>query len=88
MIKITLDENKKTTIEMEGTGESLIEEALNVVGHLFKAIEREIPSAAPLFLMGIPIAIENFIENDDYDKSEVKPDAENEKEESHENDAL
>ena len=62
--------DKKATIDINGTGEELMEEALNIVGHLYKMIERMNPDAARLFLSGIPLVIKAYVEHaDEYEKA-------------------
>ena len=63
-------EDKKTTIDVNGTGKELLDEALNIVGHLYKMLERMNPDAARLFLLGIPMIIKNYVEHaDEYEKA-------------------
>ena len=79
-------EDKKTTIDINGTGEELMEEALNIVGHLYKMIERMNPDAPRLFLFGIPMIIKDYVEHaDEYEKARKR----DQKEEApNENDTL
>ena len=83
MLSIKIDD-KKTTIDVNGTGKELLDEALNIVGHLYKMLERMNPDAARLFLLGIPMIIKDYVEHaDEYEKatereSEQKEEAPNE----------
>lgn len=80
-------EDKKTTIDVNGTGKELLDEALNIVGHLYKMLERMNPDAARLFLLGIPMVIKDYVEHaEEYEKSNLDPTTT--EEEPHENDAL
>ena len=63
-------EDKKTTIDINGTVQELLDEALNIVGHLYKMLERITPDAARLFLLGIPMIIKDYVEHaDEYEKA-------------------
>ena len=63
-------EDKKTTIDVNGTGKELLDDALNIVGHLYKMFERMNPDAARLFLLGIPMSIKDYVEHaDEYEKA-------------------
>ena len=83
MLSIKIDD-KKTTIDVNGTGKELLDEALNIVGHLYKMLERMNPDAARLFLLGSPMIIKDYVEHaDEYEKatereSEQKEEAPNE----------
>lgn len=81
-------EDKKTTIDVNGTGKELLDEALNIVGHLYKMLERMNPDAARLFLLGIPMIIKNFVEHaDEYEKA-IKRESDQKEEAPNENDTL
>ena len=63
-------EDKKTTIDIKGTVQELTNEALNIVGYLYKMLERMNPDAARLFLLGIPVIIKDYVEHaDEYEKA-------------------
>ena len=81
-------EDEKTTIDINGTGKELLDDALNIVGHLYKMFERMNPDAARLFLLGIPLVIKNFVEHaDEYEKA-TKRESEQKEEAPNENDTL
>lgn len=80
-------EDKKTTIDINGTVGELIDEALNIVGHLYKMLERMNPDASHMFLLGIPMIIKDYVEHaEEYEKSNLDPTTT--EEEPHENDTL
>lgn len=63
-------EDKKTTIDINGTVGELIDEAMNIVGHLYKMLERMNPDASHMFLLGIPMIIKDYMEHaDEYEKA-------------------
>lgn len=80
-------EDKKTTVEVNGTVSELIDEALNIVGHLYKTLERTKPEASHMFLLGIPMIIKDYADHaEEYEKSNLDPTTT--EEEPHENDTL
>ncbi len=66
MLSIKIDDEHKTTIEMSGTEQHILDDALNIVGHLFKTLERQSPPVAHAFIVGIPKIIRVYSENRDY----------------------
>lgn len=65
-------EDKKTTVEVNGTVGELIDEALNIVGHLYKTLERTEPKASHMFLLGIPMIIKDYADHaEEYEKGTI-----------------
>ena len=81
-------EDKKTTIDVNGTVGELIDDSLNIVGHLYKTLERMNHDAARLFLLGIPMVIKDYAEHaDEYEKA-TERESEQKEEAPNENDTL
>lgn len=81
-------EDKKTTVEVNGTVSELIHEALNIVGNLYKTLERADPEAGKLFLVGIPMIIKDYVEHaDEYEKA-TEREIDQKEEAPNENDTL
>lgn len=81
-------EDKKTTVEVNGTVGELIDEALNIVGHLYKTLERTEPKASHMFLSGIPLVIKAYVGHaDEYEKA-TERESDQKEEAPNENDTL
>lgn len=88
MVKVSVS-RRKTTIELDGTLEEVLNDALNLVGKLYKAMEKQDNTIATMFLIAIPRALAEYGAPIPVDVSvsreEPTTDAQEDK---HENDAL
>ena len=81
MVKIVV-KDRKTTVEMHGTYEEVINDALNAIGNLYLAINKRLGHAeAIMFLGSIPETLKLFAEETYHRTGEAQED-------KHENDAL